>query len=245
MFKFLLKKRSGFTLAEVLITLGIIGVIAALTIPTLILKSDERAHIVALKKAYSVLTSAYKLAENDNGTPDNWGLATQENLLAALLPYLKINKNCLDGSKGCWPTSVDYKYLATSYGGSGIYDDAAGPKLQLADGTLIYGLLYSTDCSTPLGTSLALQNGCAIYYIDVNGFKSPNQWGKDTFMFYLTKYGIVPCGTPQETSMRFLGDCKDINNANGMPCTAWVLFNDNMDYLHCSDLGWDSKTTCN
>jgi len=68
--------QQGFTLAEVLITLGIIGIIAEMTIPTLVQKADERAIIVALKKNYSVLSSAYKLAENDEGTPDNWDIGT-------------------------------------------------------------------------------------------------------------------------------------------------------------------------
>jgi len=245
MFKNGLKyNRVGFTLAEVLITLGIIGVVASLTIPTLMQNSTEKATVVALKKTYSVLSQAYKLAELDNGSPDQWDVVAGNHMLSPLLPYLKVTKNCLDGSKGCWPPGVDYKYMTAAWGGLGVYDDAAGPKLMLADGTLIYGLSYTSDCSTPVGDTLSLQNACGIYYVDVNGFKRPNQWGIDTFLFYLTKYGIVPAGTPPDTQFRFLSDCKDKDGGNGMPCTAWLIYNNNMDYLHCNDLGWGIKLKC-
>ncbi|MBP7211391.1 type II secretion system protein, partial [bacterium] len=51
--------KKAFTLAEVLITLGIIGVVAALTIPTLMQRTQDREAISALKKFYSTLSSAY------------------------------------------------------------------------------------------------------------------------------------------------------------------------------------------
>ena len=35
-----------------------------------------------------------------------------------------------------------------------------------------------------------------------------------------------------------------VSNAQGRSCTAWVLYNENMDYLHCSDLSWDGKHSC-
>ncbi len=52
--------RKGFTLAEVLITLVIIGVIAAITIPPLMNKTNEQDTVVAVKKAYSILSQAYQ-----------------------------------------------------------------------------------------------------------------------------------------------------------------------------------------
>ena len=70
----------GFTLAEVLITLGIIGVVAALTIPTLVQKYDERATVVKVKQFYSDFSEAYKLAVIENGTIDTWGLPDSETI---------------------------------------------------------------------------------------------------------------------------------------------------------------------
>ena len=64
--------RFGFTLAEVLITLGIIGVVAAMTIPTLM--SNYRKHVIEtrLTKFYSTMTQAIKLAENDYDDISGW-----------------------------------------------------------------------------------------------------------------------------------------------------------------------------
>ena len=62
-------RRKGFTLAEVLITLGIIGVVAALTIPTLINNYQKQEYVVGLKKAYAEFNQALAQFANDNGCP--------------------------------------------------------------------------------------------------------------------------------------------------------------------------------
>ena len=69
--------KRGFTLAEVLITLGIIGIVAALTIPTLISKYQERVTITRLKESYSMLAQAYQFAVNKNGSPTSWKFGTR------------------------------------------------------------------------------------------------------------------------------------------------------------------------
>jgi len=67
-------KNEAFTLAEVLITLGIIGVVAALVMPSLIANQKEKETVVKLKKVYSVLSNAYLMAQEEYGTPDNWNI---------------------------------------------------------------------------------------------------------------------------------------------------------------------------
>lgn len=243
--------KNGFTLAEVLITLGIIGVVASLTIPTLMQNADERANVVALKKAYTTLSQAYKLAEQEDGTPDTWGMTTGNSpagdapMLNKLKPYLRVDKDCTDGSQGCFPAGVTYVSLKPSLPGPGLYDDNPLAKLKLTDGTLLIAAVSDPSCGINSGSSIALQSVCGRYWVDINGFKKPNQWGKDTFQFYLTKYGIIPMGSAQETAYTFSGTCKDKDTMPGRGCTAWVIYNDNMDYLHCNDLDWTTKTKCN
>ena len=58
------KKFKAFTLAEVLITLGIIGVVAALTLPTLIQNHQKQVYVTQLKKAYSTINNAYNKMAN-------------------------------------------------------------------------------------------------------------------------------------------------------------------------------------
>lgn len=241
-------RRVGFTLAEVLITLGIIGVVASLTIPTLMQNADERANAAALKKTFSTLSSAYKLAEQEDGSPDTWGLINGNSpaMIDKIKPYLKVDKDCSGGGKGCFPTGVTYKSMAAIYGNWGTLDDWVYPKLKLTDGTLIMAGVDDPLCGEVYGTSQGLKTICGAYWVDVNGYKKPNQLGKDYFGFWLTKFGIVPIGVQQETSgYTFANDCKDRDNAYGLGCTAWIIYNDNMDFLRCKDLDWTTKTKCN
>ena len=67
-----MRKIKAFTLAEVLITLGIIGVVAAMTLPTLIEKYKKQVAVNKLKKFYSVMTQAIKLEETKNGSMEYW-----------------------------------------------------------------------------------------------------------------------------------------------------------------------------
>lgn len=68
----------GFTLAEVLITLGIIGVVAAMTMPSLIANHQEKVTVTKVKKVYSILSQAYLIAVEEYGTPDEWGTTARD-----------------------------------------------------------------------------------------------------------------------------------------------------------------------
>lgn len=235
----------GFTLAEVLITLGIIGVVAAMTIPTLMNNTNRKETITALKKSYSTLSQAYTFAVQENGTPDTWGLSTFKdepggiNIINILAKYLKVTKNCTSGT-GCFP-NVTYKLLS---GGDWINvdSDKTFSKAILSDGTLLTVQTYGA-CTQSEGTTPALSHACGSLRVDVNGNKKPNQMGLDLFSFYLTPYGIVPMGTQNEGA--FDTDCKNKATMSGDACAAWVLYNDNMDYLNCSNLSWSGPLSCN
>ncbi len=234
----------GFTIAEVLITLGIIGVVAGLTIPTIIKKQEEISTVSKLKKIYSTLSQASLQAIQDNGTPDNWdlkGVGDQDgavNAFKMLIPYLRVAENC-GKSNGCFPQNVYYKFLN---GGDqwNLYASTNMARIKLADGTPVGIRISDETCSN---TEF---NVCASIYIDTNGVSSPNQYGRDTFNFILTKRGIIPSGLPTAPSTLsiFDDDCRDKTTANGHGCVAWVIYNENMDYLKCSDLSWDGKHKC-
>lgn len=250
-------KRLAFTLAEVLITLGIIGVVAALTLPTLMVKQQEAATVSQLKKAYSTLSNAFTLAVKEDGTPDTWDLAGggsasqgAVNLMNKLTPYLSITKNCvsLDPNvyKGC-VVDDNYRYLGGNTWSNFNNTDAL-PKVLLSDGAVIMAEATSSTCANNVGNTLYLSSSCANIYIDTNGMKKPNQAGYDLFLFHFTKYGVVPYGAQQITVGTFASNCKNkLTNpaTTGWSCAAWLIYNDNMDYLHCSDLDWNTKTKCN
>ena len=92
-----MKKLFGFTLAEVLITLGIIGVVAAMTIPTLMTNYAKHKTETQLVKFYSMMNQTLKMSVADNGDPDGWVVAkknysykeTVEFLNTYIYPYMK------------------------------------------------------------------------------------------------------------------------------------------------------------
>lgn len=247
-------RKIGFTLAEVLITLGIIGVVASMTIPTMLQNMQTQQTVSALKKAYSELSQAYTQAVQENGTPDNWGItdlntgADTKKFLDILLQYMRVTKNCgVVANSGCFPVGT-YTQLV----GGGAYDidgTTTRSKAILADGTLIVlwpnvAMLKTPDCSGFYGSAPVLQGLCTSVLVDVNGFKKPNVYGQDTFFFYITKNGIVPQGTAQEPAgaYNFSTYCKTSNTGQG--CTAWALYNENQDYLKCSGLDWNGPIKC-
>ena len=86
-------KNRAFTLAEVLITLGIIGVVAAMTIPTLITNYQKRQTALGVKKAYTELNQIVRMATADYGDPSGWDYYGENELQqwveTYILPYTK------------------------------------------------------------------------------------------------------------------------------------------------------------
>ena len=233
-------KRLAFTLAEVLITLGIIGIVAEMTIPTLVQNTQEKVTVVSLKKAYSMLTQAYTMAVTDNGTPDTWGFtadgAGAVTMMNVVKPYFRVTQDC--GTGGTCFSGDDYKHMNGSSRGT-INGDTGLAKVRLADGTLWAVAITSATCNTDFGSTLT---GCGYFYVDVNGFKKPNTVGKDFFLMYITKDGIIPVGMPTDNTMRFSDNC---STNSGWGCAGWVIYNENMDYLKCpASLSWGGQTKC-
>lgn len=220
----------AFTLAEILITLAIIGVIAAITIPSLMSSYLESTRINALKRAYSNMSNALLMAITNQGTLDSWGFTSgtgavgQKQLVDILEPYLKVTE-----------------HATTSY-----YSTT------LTDGTKFYVWINSANCSGTQGTSAALtSNVCGEMWIYVKP-ESQNIFGKNVFWFWITKTGLVPEGTADVSgSYSFASYCDKDNlsqasavGSGGRGCTAWVLYNNNMDYLNCDGLSWAGAKRC-
>lgn len=232
-------KNKGFTLAEVLITLLIIGVVASIIIPNLINDSKKAEYVTKLQKEYAVLQQAYKLIILDaggsilnnpnfncSGTIAFCQSAASANAMNDFAAKLNVTKNC-GNTLGCW-----YNSLFRTLGNNTVYtnlDTSWGVtygKAILADGTMIMIKIYNTNCSTtegsaPIGSPLN-QSVCGDVQIDINGSISPNQIGRDYFYFWITKTGLYPWGTYNDGH-----NCVDIY---GYGCTAKVLSEGAMNY---------------
>ena len=172
-----MKKLFAFTLAEVLVTLGIIGVVSALTLPVLMAAYQKNVTLTQLKKSYSSLSQAVRLSEADNGFLSDWDVGYGHNLFENyILPYLNIVDYCILGeceNKGIHFGLEGNKYVVPA--GPNGTDKLPGDKdntwiVVMSDGSMLY--VYQS-----------LYNNYVISRIilDLNGNKRPNRTGKDIF----------------------------------------------------------------
>ena len=170
-------KRFGFTLAEVLITLGIIGVVAAMTMPTLMNQTQGAQYKTAYKKALSALSQAVTL----NVALDEWNFADADNSTYKIQDMLSSRMNVVRTETG--NTNLkDAKGNTYKIGYS-----AAGKRQGITQATDIGtnnvtlffndGIMFSFDpitqknCTKAEGATEKVCKGV----IDVNGVKAPNR----------------------------------------------------------------------
>lgn len=220
-------KKSGFTLAEVLVSLMIIGVIAGVTIPGLISSSEQKENIAGCKKAYSTLANAVNLAEQANGPVKRWGLkdsTTATDFDTFLAPYLNISKKC-SNSTGCFGEGTFKKYSGQTY--SDLTTTGYGsPRyaFKLADGMNVAYDVYPASYIYPASFGAKVNLTTFFYFfVDVNGDKAPNTLGKDIFIFVETSDGLKPAGADNNSA-----DCG--NGSAGTECAAMVIKYSDMNY---------------
>ncbi len=206
----MIKNEKAFTLAEVLITLGIVGVIAALTLPALIVKCDEMIMVNKVKRSYSEIANAVEMRKAELGTSDyaeqfNPNLSEAEQL-DGILKYLHVAERCSRLSNGCGGRNRKILYKnKTNNGSAGIASlMLAGERAILKDGTelrinkrswsgkcIVTHVKYETDEN---GNYSNVVNGkpvpvyydaqqCVEMFIDVNGLRGRNQFGYDVYGF--------------------------------------------------------------
>jgi prepilin-type N-terminal cleavage/methylation domain-containing protein len=235
------KASQGFTLAEVLITLGIVGIVAALTLPGLVTSYKERVVVTKLKKAYSALSQAYLLAQQEHGEVSGWFSEMNdindrhEVFFNNIKPYLKVSKECGVSVKGCLAPGYAKNFQGDT--DSSANYETMDYKFIMSDGILV--ILHVNN----IALTCKDNEPCAAFRVDVDGgFKGPYTYGKDIFHFGATPTRVYPLGMPDDTN----NPCSitSTSSRNGMGCAAWVLSFENMDYLHCDELSWDGKKKC-
>lgn len=166
------KAKFGFTLAEVLITLGIIGVVAAITIPNLIANHQKKAIVSQLMEAQSILNQAVKSyaadTDEEGSSEFDTTLSPQEFGEKYFKPYLKVARVCTRMEDGCWKTGNFNGYYDLK---GKKYTDHVEYSLVLNNGMIIG---FSKIDGTQLMSLI----------VDVNGHSNRNVLGKDIFVFY-------------------------------------------------------------
>lgn len=200
MWKNILRKKvkKGVTLAEVLITLGIIGIVAAMTIPALITKLDRNGKISKLRKAQSILSQAIKLSTMENEDYEAWdtSLAPKDYIEKYFAPYMKIVVYCDSYSKCNYKSSSPWSRYSGSNSYTGFNAFSRVPFFTLD------GILYSISTS---GGTNDEKDESGVYdfssigtngvFVDINGANKPNRFGNDVFMLVRNKDGsVMPLG---------------------------------------------------
>ncbi|MBR2526504.1 hypothetical protein IKE67_08585 [bacterium] len=220
----MLKKFFAFTMAEVLVVIAVIGVTAALALPTVSNNIEEKKVVSALRKIYPELETAYQAVVSQYGKPPEWADAdnntdgSQMNLLFhnKLLKHMTYKAEDSTNRKIILKdnSEIEYYILKTPHMLSNEFDFST--KTQ------------HNSCTGEMGT----------FVVDINGSqKGENTIGRDKFTFYICyEEGIVPSGE---------SDAGPIANNTNNDNAAWIIKAGNMDYLKCADqLDWNTKRTC-
>ena len=238
-----MRKNKAFTLAETLVVMGIIGVVAALTIPNLSSSTANKENVARVQKAYSTINEAFERVQAEYGNIQRWPLRDfgwngnndTDFFANRMSEYLKVSKNCArNANQGCMASSVKYlNGTSTTSGYSAVTDaDTSAYKMILADGT---------------GLAIQVVSGSILMNVDIDGpRKGSGTIGKDWFRFVYDASStkkVIPANTSNLTS----------SFATGEGLTAWVIETGNMDYLKAVNgtckknnkkLDW-KNTTCN
>lgn len=218
----------GYTLAEVLITLGIIGIIAALTIPPLTVNYQKKEAATKLKYTYSMLAQAILLSEKDNGFESEWELdksessgikITEKFVKTYIEPYIKtIKKDKYDSF------SARYDYFYRKNG-----------KLEKVHGHTHYSIALNNGIYLHFNADYSVSNAIQVR-VDTNGMKKPNVVGKDTFVIYI--YPKLKTLASNVNNRNTLLNCCKSNTSNALHdqlvgCSALIQYDGwqiNKDY---------------
>lgn len=220
----------AFTLAEVLITLGIIGVVAALTMPALIQRHNKIVWVNQLKKSVNTLENGFKMAMAEDGV---------ENLADTSLWQSAAISKCqyFDPSDSrCTNFANQFKkYFNVTYNmdGSRVYTRLNHNRqtcvrtsmfINFTDGSQIYLWLRST----PGYSSGGHHSEIATIDIDVNGVKKPDQVGRDWFQFGVTQTGqVIPYGS--EAAIKLYCESTTDNSQDFSGCFSSLKSTDTWD----------------
>ncbi len=242
------KKILAFTLAETLIVMGVIGIVAALTLPNLNSSTNNKEKVAKVKKIYQNLNDAFGRATAVYGPLGEWFKNDSSNqdyakrFATRLTEFMKISKDCAFDTSGKCFTKQDKIFYESTYKENKqySYNKDFNYKILLADGTSVS---IKVNKSSNLYT--------AYIYFDIDGpNKGPSAWGSDLFRFAVN------------SSQN--GDLKPIFHEEGEQpggdsysddYAGWIINYDNADYLNTSDgytcknnnkeLSWGGNISCN
>ncbi len=208
-------KKRAFTLAEVLITLVVIGVVAAITIPLLIQNHSKHAQYSGFMKSYNTITNMLELSKVRNGNPDDWNTEDIESARKNYIyPYLKYSE-ISDSSDQNSSYSYDIKSLS---GGLS---------------TKLYQLGFNKVIIFPDASILSVifdDEGIVTFGFDINGPKGPNILGRDFFLMDYKKDNNGVWGFDMDSNGDYAAEDCNTTSGLGQGCSTRLLKEGKMNY---------------
>ncbi|MDD3149706.1 MAG: prepilin-type N-terminal cleavage/methylation domain-containing protein [Candidatus Gastranaerophilales bacterium] len=210
-------KKLGFTLAEILIVIAIIGIIASIATPMLFGTTNEAELKSKWKKIYGDLSQATMLVMNDNDGTLAGAFSNTTTIRDEYVKYLNYIKSCdTNHALGvCWHANDS----AYALDGTPITSWANYPSLILNNGVMLRFYYLSSACTN---TSRGIP-ACGYVIIDVNGFSKPNVIGRDIFYIHVISNGIKPWGVQGDKYDENYCEGSTGSNA-GYGCSAEYLY---------------------
>lgn len=223
-----MKNKRAFTLAEVLITLGIIGVVAAITLPTLVNNSRNQECRAGLKTGYALISAAITKMQADELSTRSGDYASRQ-FTSVFRDYFK-----LSNKGGNYQDCVDNTVFITTENSKNNPSDYDEDYMTFSKSANIYTkFLDDGQFVLANGMLIAIENKepPTIYIsIDVNGkARKPNIWGVDLFTFQLMENGrLLPMGADGTDYLEDDGYCDPFGESdiNGIACTAKAISDD-------------------
>ena len=217
-------KSRAFTLAEVLVTLGIIGVVSAMTVPTLMQNHQRKTYVTQLHKVYNELSQALIQYQTDKNALNlkEAGLTDNNALKSFFQSYFNVVNDCSSVRTPCFAPNNEYRKINDS--------DQIG--VGLTGGTFSFASGASVTFD-----SVIVGDMIARVYVDINGTKGPNIAGRDTFAIYIYNDGTIDDwsadGSKPNKDVRdtnYTADCLSANS-NWTGCFGKIL-NDNWEMTY-------------
>ena len=216
--------KAAFTLAEVLVTLGIIGLVSAMTVPTLMQNHQRKTYVTQLHKVYNELSQGLIRYQTDRNALNLTEAGLSVDTFSEFLKnYFKVVQDCENEQTPCFADS--YKKIA----GVDTLFRCDGACMVLANGAAIG--VYKA--------SAGYTNMIAEIVVDINGQQGPNIFGRDAFSLFLYKdgtiddystSGVVPM-TEELREQRYQTACIDSADSKWDGCFGKIL-NDNWEMTY-------------
>ena len=203
--------KKGFTLAEILITLGIVGVVAALTLPGVVMSYQKKVYVAQLQRIYNQFVNGTKGIMSENGLDSLKEADSSLKKASTFLNKIVTVSRTGDVSSvmaSSYKSLNSDKEISLSGKKEKVEKKVAAKKEAKATKSSLSCVVVDTGasiCMTDINS-----DGYATVYVDLNGPSKPNVIGRDFYSFQLTPAGKVNSGYNKD----WCKNAKDLNQAS-------------------------------